>query len=196
MSRQFQSAIVVVCLLMSVCGCTTMAVSGSDGVSYLGDGKFIDYGDRASHDRYLLVLGSYAINSGIDKTFTLKGLPASPFTFAIQIDTFVSRNFPLEALNQYPKLKHLGGTIIFLQLEETNGNVVFSYNGPLSMLNRNVRNTNDGSRPIFFKEPSFNAQGTRFTPQKNVSYMLRFKILKHTDRQSVELIAIGHSGWK
>ncbi len=196
MITKFQLAIIAVCLLVSVCGCTSMAISGSDGASYSGDGKFIDYGGRASHDRYLLVLGSYELNSGIDKSFTLKGLPASPFTFAIQIDTFVSRNFPLESLSQYPKLKLLEGTIIFLQLEETNGNVIFSYNGPLSMLNRNVRNASDGSRPIFFKEPSFNAQGTRFTPRKNVSYKLRFKVLKRTDRQSVELIAIGHSGWK
>ncbi len=183
--------------ILSITSCSAFYDKDYGEINYTGEGKFSDKGSDASYDRFLLDLGQVEFDQKSTKSYTIKGLPEAPFTIVLQIDTPVSNNFPLESLSNYPQLESINEIVLSLELEDMNGNKIFTYNGPFSKLNRNVRQTEKGYRPIYYLEPQANTPGTHFTPNKKMTYRLNLSVI-NTNRPmpKINIIAVGHSGWK
>ena len=183
--------------ILNLAGCSALYDKDYGEIRYTGDGKFTDKGRDASHDRFLLDLGQVDPNQKSKSSYSIKGLPEAPFTIALQVALPVSNNFPLESLSLYPRLQFTNEVALSLELEDMNGTKIFSYSGSLSKLNRNVRQTERGYRPIYYLERQANASGTSFTPKNNVTYRLHLSVTEASQTApKINVIAIGHSGWK
>ena len=197
MKSLFLVAIFLALPFFSIAGCSAFYDRDYGEIKYTGDGKFTDKGRDASRDRFLLVLGQVELNQKSQSSYTIKGLPETLFTIALQVDLAVSNNFPLESPTRYPSLRFIDETVLSLELEDMDGKKLFSYNGPLSKLDRNVIQTEGGYEPIYYLERQVTALGTSFTPKNKMIYRLSLSVIKTNQAApKVNVIAVGHSGWK
>lgn len=198
MKNLFLTAIFLTLPILSITSCSAFYNKDYGEINYTGDGKFIDKGRDASRDRFLLDLGQVELNQKSKSSYTIKGLPETSFTIALQVDLPVSNNFPLESPTLYPSLQFTNETVLFLELEDVDGKKLFSYNGPLSKLDRNVLQTTEGGyKPIYYLERQAAAAGTNFTPKNKMTYRLNLSVTKaNQSAPRINVIAIGHSGWK
>jgi hypothetical protein len=183
--------------ILSITSCSAFYDKDYGEINYTGDGKFTDKGRGVSRDRFLLDLGPVELNQKSKSSYTIKGLPETSFTIALQVDLPVSNNFPLESPTRYSSLQFTNETVLSLDLEDMDGKKLFSYNGPLSKLDRNVIQTERGYKPIYYLERQAAAPGTGFTPKNNITYRLNLNVTKaYQSAPRINVIAVGHSGWK
>jgi hypothetical protein len=197
MKSLFLVAIFFALPILSINSCSTIYDKDYGEINYTGDGKFTDKGRDASRDRFLLDLGQVELNQKSKSSYTIKGLPETSFTIALQVDLPVSNNFPLESPTLYPPLQFTNETVLSLEMEDVDGKKLFNYNGPLSKLNRNVRRTEKGYKPIYYLERQAAAPGTSFTPKNKMTYRLNISVIQaYQSAPKISVIAVGHSGWK
>ena len=197
MKSLFLAATFLALPILSITSCSTFYDRDYGEINYTGDGKFIDKGRGASRDRFLLNLGQVEFNQKSKSSYTIKGLPETSFTIALQLDLVVSNNFPLESPARYPSLQFTNETVLSLELEDMDGKKIFSYSGSLSKLDRNVIQTERGYEPVYYLEPQANALGTSFTPKDKMTYRLSLSVTKaNQSAPKINVIAVGHSGWK
>lgn len=197
MKNLFIVATFLTLLIFGISSCSTLYDKDYGEINYTGDGKFTDKGRDASRDRFLLDLGQVELNQKSKSSYTIKGLPETSFTIVLQVDLPVSNNFPLESSTRYPSLQFANETVLSLELEDMNGKKIFSYNGPLSKLDRNVRKTEKDYKPIYYLERQAAAPGTSFTPKNKMTYRLNLSVTKeYQSAPKLNVIAVGHSGWK
>lgn len=171
---------------LSVLAISMIPLSGCYDINdYSGDGRLIDNGKSAATDRYVLEFGVISIDKDGVTTYRISNLPKSNFVVGLNI-TYTGEN---------PSKFESGfvSPLISLQLEDSEGNIVFSKESRLDTWTWSIPSNKNEAFVYGQGNP-----GTYFESSSKSRYILRFwvvdPVLGASDH-SVELLAKS-GGWK
>lgn len=152
---------------------------------YSGDGRLIDNGKSAATDRYVLELGVISIDRNEVNSYQISNLPKSNFVVGFNIIYTGDNPSKFESGFVSP--------LISLQLEDSEGNIVFSKESGLDTWTWSIPSNKNEAFVYGQGNP-----GTYFESSSKSQYVLKCKVvdpfLGDSDH-SVELLAKS-GGWK
>lgn len=185
--------------------------AGCAALTYVGDGKLSDSGPLASHDRYIVNLGSIGLAKPQVKVFELSRFPDTELTVALNVSTSKKPDQHLY------ETKPLGSVVVGFEMRNERDEVVISTMGALSswswggaidepqwsFVYRGGAFHEIPVRPgvgtdVRDGELADDGWGTYFTPRSNGRYKLKVSVVESSsaDRQYQVQVQARGGGWK
>ncbi len=174
-------------LIMIVRGFVLAAIMSScySGSQYSGDGHLVDNGPFSATDRYVLDLGTLALNKQGVSTYRIENLPAENFVVGIEIQVPPEQRAAIESKSIKP--------LISIELLGPQGESIIRDQSLLDTWTWSVR-AMDNKAFVYRRDQL----GTFFTPIKNRRYELKIGIVQpdlSDFKYSARLLAKS-GGWK
>lgn len=151
--------------------------------AYKGDGKLIDHGPKAAHNRFELDLGPVDLERSGRREYYFADLPDREFTFGLKITA-----------PQGSKLSHLPRATVRMMLLNEREDVLFEVSDELA----NWVRSETTSEWFLYLRGGSRSQGTNLPARHSVSYRLIFETVKADSSMSkfaVRLLGVG-GGWQ
>lgn len=152
--------------------------------AHKGDGKLIDYGPQAAHNRFELDLGPVSLERSGRSEYYFADLPDKDFTFGLKITA-----------PQGGRLSHLPLATVRMMLLNERDDVLFEVSDELA----NWVRSETASEWFLYLRAGSRVQGTSLPARPtSVSYRLIFETVKADSSMSkfaVRLLGVG-GGWK
>lgn len=147
--------------------------------AYKGDGKLIDHGPQAKHNRFELDLGPVDLERSGRKEYRFADLPGKEFTFGLKITA-----------PQGARLGHLPRATVRMMLLNERDDVLFEVSDELA----NWVRSETASEWFLYLRGKSQGQGTSLPAQPSASYRLIFETVKadsSTSKFVVRLLGVG-----
>jgi hypothetical protein len=168
------SVLLTVTILLGAC---------SKSIPYTGDGRLVDHGWTAAHDRYVVELGPLDLTRTGSTTFRIAGLPATHFVVGLQVPVAAEKaqsadsGTPADVALQ---LIHLPAEQVLIITGPLRG---LTWSGPLN-----------GSTSFVYRRESY---GSYFDSDPRATYQLR--VVVNTPDPSIpagSLVVLKSGGWQ
>jgi hypothetical protein len=185
---------------------TVVVCSGCAGWTYQGDGKLRDSGPLASHDRYVLDLGSIDLGQTGKHTYAMTNLPADVFAIGLEIVEVEANRFTQDPLPRTGRVR--------LVLETPNHEIVVSEDSPLRSWKRSfvrgdfksflyrvgeehwISNKDGTTSPIADGVRIDEGWGSFFLPRPDIKYQLTLEVLEAQAQPRPTRLLLKAGGWK
>jgi hypothetical protein len=151
--------------------------------AYKGDGKLIDHGPQAAHNRFELDLGPVDLERSGRSEYRFTDLPDKEFTFGLKITA-----------PRGGKLSHLPRATVRMTLLNEREDVLFEVSDELA----NWFRSETVSEWFLYLHGASQGQGTNLPARPSARYRLIFETVKadsSTSKFVVRLLGVG-GGWK